>query len=297
MKNTKYQTDEKNLKIIKYEIIAKHPLYGRIKKYWKRKYGYDKKWTEELDSLAGLLLAEISVKHNDTNPFDLLNQTLERLVKEIEVAEKEITYKDNRGPLSLNTIQKIEKEDRKDDAINKEIKKLFNIFGFKKNSKLPKKILKELPLKYKNNCIPLPKFSAKLKIPYDRLRYYLKKIEFPVIKTETNRYYIYANENLSFSLKRASRLKDNSQKWIAFLKKKGWEKSKISKFMSRKIEKKIVPKHYFHIVPPKQKFFLDLKKAKKRPLNTLPDRLLWELSSVPSTEKDVLNFLSKTLRF
>ena len=91
-------------------------------------------------------------------------------------------------------------------------------------------------------------------LDFKKLLYLLRFIKFPLRKfggnnlIEKNRLSLfeslYPDINLYF-------LKvDSYRKWIRLFKSMGWEKSRISKFMSRRIKSGVVPPWFFEMVPP-----------------------------------------------
>jgi hypothetical protein len=113
-------------------------------------------------------------------------------------------------------------------------------------------------------------FSVAKEIPIDfrKLLYTLKKIYFPLAKIKTVREgnfiiksYLPLFYKLLPSLKLIWKQEKTFKEWVNYLKKIGWEKSRISKFISRRIKSGVVPPLFFETFLPDKELF-DMVKNK-----------------------------------
>jgi hypothetical protein len=93
---------------------------------------------------------------------------------------------------------------------------------------------------------------------FRRLLYALKSIKFPTVRRRAGKKsnvirqnYLPLFEKIFPEIKKMWKQEDNYRGWITFFKKeKGWEKSRISKFMRRRILDRTVPVWFFEACPP-----------------------------------------------
>jgi len=150
-------------------------------------------------------------------------------------------------------------------------------------------------LQHERESKPIYKIAKEKDINFRRLLYTLKTIKFPLRNTKIGKYltaqrlkilkqksstdYLrkYSNdihgsfmplfEKIYPQIKQMWQYEDNYKAWTDFLKKKmRWEKSRVSKFMKRRMESKIVPVWWFDLCPPpiSPKFLLNLVNRKMR---------------------------------
>ena len=92
-------------------------------------------------------------------------------------------------------------------------------------------------------------------VNYSKLLYTLKSIGFPIFQREQRRcsWYITSDSNIFFEkiypiIKLMWDLEENYRNWIKFFKiQKGWEKSRITNFMKRRIKDRIIPAYFFNM--------------------------------------------------
>ncbi|MCM8784247.1 MAG: hypothetical protein NC818_05695 [Candidatus Omnitrophica bacterium] len=96
------------------------------------------------------------------------------------------------------------------------------------------------------------------KADFRKLLYTLKTIGFPLLEKSRGRgFYIITYNALPFfeevfsMIKIMWEMEENYKKWQEFFKKEyGWEKSRVTNFMKRRIQNKVVPPCFFDIFPP-----------------------------------------------
>lgn len=136
-------------------------------------------------------------------------------------------------------------------------------------------------------------------VDWQRLSYTLKSINFPIFKICEGRYFnlipktLFEKDSSLIKLIKISwKLEDNYRKWRGLLKKEGWNKSTISCFMKRKIDRGIVPSYYFDIVPPSPKHLSYLKNRKKERIE-LPKGIWKEGDERFLTHKEIKELLKE----
>jgi hypothetical protein len=89
-------------------------------------------------------------------------------------------------------------------------------------------------------------------IAFRKLLYTLKTIQFPMGKNPNliYKHYLPLFEEIFPQIQRMWKLENNFKGWITYFnKEKWWEKSRISKFMKRRIADKTVPIYFFDVFP------------------------------------------------
>jgi hypothetical protein len=147
------------------------------------------------------------------------------------------------------------------------------------------------------NCKSSYQIAKEKGVNWRRLSYTLKSINFPIFKIGVGRYsnlvpktLFEKDSSLIKLIKISWKLEDNYRKWIGLLKKEGRNKSTISCFMKRKIDRGIVPSYYFDIVPPSPKYLSYLKSRKKEPIE-LPKGIWKEEDDKFLTHKEIMKSL------
>lgn len=99
--------------------------------------------------------------------------------------------------------------------------------------------------------------SKELGVDYRKLIYTLRSIKFPLLQTTRGRsanLIRYKDSNLFEQvfplIKTMWKCEENYRGWVELFKKeRGWSKSRISKFMMRRIKDKSIPPYFFDVVP------------------------------------------------
>jgi hypothetical protein len=157
------------------------------------------------------------------------------------------------------------------------------------------------PLKYNKYTaelyekkISIYEASMKKDVPYRKLLYLLRTMNFNVMKRNFGRITNFVDreeiEDVFNMVKVIWAQQANKKGWIKLLKTVGFSKSGASHFMSRKIRSGIVPNYYFVVVRPSATLLMHIINSKKKHIS-LPTNIWREGDNKPLTYKEILVFL------
>jgi len=102
-------------------------------------------------------------------------------------------------------------------------------------------------------------------IPFKKLLYELREIGFPMSRMKRGRRsnrisgdHLELFNYILPSIKAGIYCEQTKKEWIRLFKRMGWEKSRISKFMQRRVAYKLVPNHFFDCLLPTQEWILKI---------------------------------------
>lgn len=113
------------------------------------------------------------------------------------------------------------------------------------------------------------------KIPFRKLLYELRKIDFPLCVIKRGRHnnriagdHLALFNGILHTIKVGIYCEQTKKEWIALFRNMGWEKSRISQFIRRHIKYGLVPNHFFDCLRPTQEWILKI--LNNKPLTDLP---------------------------
>jgi len=261
----------------------------------------DQESQTELHSFANEVLAEYTHtlsawKTNgcDIRKFPDIYEFITQKINDLRADRlpyKEVEYRDDieHGPVRLPPSKDKKRDSTLYHHSANNIKILAKVIGIPNEELNNDKDLLDFTVtqiaEFKKNAVSVQQVTKIYNIsPYRRFLYTLQKIAFPMITMTGQKanIIVLAPQKLKTYVDLIRYIwyrEDRFKQWIRFLRDRGWSKSKISHFMGRSIDRKIVPKVYFEIFPPSRLRLEYIQRNKKGKLPYPEDVNIWHFES------------------